>query len=64
MREPQPITETRCYARLRTGDVVKLNSGGPDMKVVYIRGVRALCEWGEGFGWDSTIFPNICLTRQ
>ena len=61
---PQPITEKRCYARLRVGDTVKINSGGPDMNVVSIRGVRALCEWGEGFDWNSHIYPNICLTRQ
>jgi uncharacterized protein YodC (DUF2158 family) len=45
------------------GDVVSLNSGGPNMTVSEIDGDNVLCQWflDDGTG-DSESFPKACVT--
>ena len=48
--------------KLKIGDVVVLNSGGPDMTIVEIDGDKATCWWQGHFGdVDQHEFPIACL---
>lgn len=50
--------------QLNVGDVVKLNSGGPDMTVAVLRpsAREAICTWLDGNGTRCAEFKMACLT--
>ena len=49
-------------AKFGTGDVVRLNSGGPDMSVTHV-GNLVHAKWLNGDGVpQSDSFPDACLT--
>lgn len=41
----------------KVGSTVKLNSGGPVMKISAVAGERALCDWWEGGCMMQDWFP-------
>jgi uncharacterized protein YodC (DUF2158 family) len=47
---------------LKEGDVVRLNSGGPDMTVLEVSGDTAVCKWHDGNEFTSATFRIVCLT--
>lgn len=47
----------------KVGDMVKLNSGSPDLKVVELHGDRVAVEWPDRDGvLQGHVFPAACLT--
>ena len=48
-------------AELRTGDIVYLNSGGLDLKVVGVSIEQVEVEWRDGTTMERSIFPRACV---
>jgi uncharacterized protein YodC (DUF2158 family) len=49
----------------KIGDVVVLNSGGPDMSIVsFEEGTKLLCSWVSDNGNFSAVFDSRCLTKK
>ena len=50
MRQPDNIVrrKTLMSSQIQAGDVVVLNSGGPDMTVKWVSGTECYCEWFDG----------------
>lgn len=47
---------------LKIGDVVHLNSGSPDLKVIALRDYDVVVvEWDGESGPEQTEFPSVCL---
>jgi pyruvate kinase len=47
---------------VRAGDIVHLNSGSPDLKVVNINGDKIQVEWvNERGNLERSTLPRICL---
>ena len=47
---------------LRTNDIVHLNSGSPDLKIVALDGEKATVEWRDDEGViQAMTLPNVCL---
>ena len=49
---------------LKVGDVVILNSGGPNMLVKSIKKDKATCVWVREEKLDKCKFPIVCLTKK
>jgi uncharacterized protein YodC (DUF2158 family) len=59
MNVQQALTEERAEIELDIGDVVELNSGGPQMVITGIKGVMIHCEWFARSGstsWHPDLF--------
>lgn len=50
-------------AEFKTGDLVKLKSGGPTMTVQSVVDDRVYCQWFAGSKLDSGSFPRESLVR-
>jgi hypothetical protein len=47
---------------IKTGEIVHLNSGSPDLKVIRIEGEKATVEWqGDNGELKSSSIPLPCL---
>jgi uncharacterized protein YodC (DUF2158 family) len=44
------------------GNVVRLNSGGPEMTVINVVKSDAIVEWHDGTKYVRSSFPVACLT--
>lgn len=50
---------------IKLGDIVKLNSGGPDMAVVGINSKNVMCQWGDDFNRSFVLSFDIrTVTKQ
>ncbi len=47
--------------KLKIGDVVHLNSGSPNLRVIALRGDDVVVEWDGELGPEQTEFPSVCL---
>jgi hypothetical protein len=48
--------------QLQVGDIVRLNSGSPDLRIVDLD--RVTVEWKNDQGeTESAVYPSVCLTR-
>jgi uncharacterized protein YodC (DUF2158 family) len=47
---------------LKVGDLVRLNSGGPAMKVTELHPLEVSVEWDGDKGKNSRAFPLACVT--
>ena len=46
---------------LQTGDIVYLNSGSPDLKVVVLSGDQVEVEWQGETVLEQAVFPVVCI---
>jgi uncharacterized protein YodC (DUF2158 family) len=52
----------RSQENVKEGDVVRLNSGGPDMKIVSIVNNLVMVEWKNGKkDVERSSFPIVCV---
>lgn len=47
--------------KIHVGDIVHLNSGSPDLKVVALSGLDVRVEWCGESGLEQAVFPSVCL---
>jgi len=55
--------QKQAQVELLTGDIVHLNSGSPDLKVVALTDEHVEVEWRDlnTDGTERTMFPRVCV---
>lgn len=50
-------------SELRTGDIVCLNSGSPDLKIIALDAEMVEVQWQGEMRLERDAFPRVCVRR-
>ena len=50
-------------AELYIGDLVRLNSGSPDLRIIASDARKVAVEWHNGTDREIALFPKVCVRQ-